>query len=147
MSDMQQGDIFTEIVLETFKVSGLLTTEGDRLTEVYGLSSARWKILGSLARSSSPLTVSQIARIMGQARQSVQRLVDVMYKDGILSLTNNPNHKRAKLVTLTAKGDEIYTNLDEIWNPWADRYSKQLNKKELETTLATLKKISLLFKA
>ncbi len=144
---MQRGDVFTEIVLETFKVSGLLTTEGDRLTEAHGLSSARWKILGSLARSSSPLTVSQIARIMGQARQSVQRLVDVMHKDEILNFINNPNHKRSKFVVLTAKGEDIYTNLNEIWNPWAHRYSKQLNEKELETTLATLKKIALLFKA
>ncbi|MBL1353634.1 MAG: MarR family transcriptional regulator [Zetaproteobacteria bacterium] len=144
---MQRGDIFTEIVLETFKVSGLLTTEGDRLTEAHGLSSARWKILGSLARSNSPLTVSQIARIMGQARQSVQRLVDVMYKDEILNFINNPNHKRAKLIVLTTKGQGIYTDLNEIWNPWANQYSKELNEQELKITLATLKKITLLFKA
>jgi len=143
---MQRGDIFTEIVLETFKVSGLLTTEGDRLTEAHGLSSARWKILGSLVRSNSPLTVSQIARIMGQARQSVQRLVDVMHKGEILNLINNPNHKRAKLVVLTTKGQDIFTKLNEIWDPWAEQYSRELNEKELEVTLATLKKIALLFK-
>jgi len=145
MRDMQQGNLFTGIVLEAFKISGLLTIEGDRLTKVHGLSSARWKILGAIARSATPQTVSQIARIMGQTRQSVQRLVDVMYKGGILDFLDNPNHKRAKHVILTTKGKEIYTKLDEMWNPRASQYSRHINREDLETTLATLKNIALQF--
>jgi len=145
VDDMQQGHVFTEIVLETFKVSGLLTIEGDRLTQEHGLSSARWKILGALARPDTPQTVSQIARIMGQTRQSVQRLVDVMHKGGILDFLDNPNHKRAKHVILTTKGKEIYNRLDEMWNPWATRHAEHFNRQDLETTLATLKHIALQF--
>jgi len=145
MSDVQQGHVFTEIVLETFKVSGLLTIEGDRLTAIHGLSSARWKILGALARSEAPQTVSQIARMMGQTRQSVQRLVDVMHKDGILDFLDNPNHKRAKHVILTAKGNEVYSRLDEMWNPWASQHTTHFNQEDLKTTLATLKNIALIF--
>jgi len=147
MNGIQKGHIFTETVLEIFKVSGLLTAEGDRLCEVYELSSARWKIMGALARSDSPLTVSQIARMMGQARQSVQRLVDVMHKNEILAFLDNPNHKRAKHVILTAKGRGIYTKLDEMWNPWASQYSESLKKEDLETTLSTLKRIAALLDA
>ena len=147
VKNIQQGYVFTEIVLDTFKVSGLLTIEGDRLTQVHGLSSARWKILGALARSDTPQTVSQIARIMGQTRQSVQRLVDIMYKDGILDCLDNPNHKRAKHVILSTKGNEVYAKLDEMWNPWASQHSSHINKEDLETTLATLKKIASLFEA
>lgn len=145
MKYTQQGHTFTEIVLETFKVSGLLTTEGDRLTETHGLSSARWKILGSLARSITPLTVPQIARTMGQTRQAVQRLVDIMHKDGLLAFLSNPGHKRAKLVTLTTKGKEIHTKLEKKWTYQANQYSSQINETDLETTLAALKKISHLF--
>jgi len=145
MNETEQGHEFTEIVLETFKVSGLLTIEGDRLTQPHGLSSARWKILGALARSDSPQTVSQIARSMGQTRQSVQRLVDVMCKDGILELLDNPNHKRAKHVMLTTKGQEIFAQLDDMWNPWASQHATHFSQQELETTLATLKKIALQF--
>jgi len=145
MNETQQGYEFTEIVLQTFKVSGLLTIEGDRLTQPYGLSSARWKILGALARSDRPQTVSQIARSMGQTRQSVQRLVDVMCKDGILELLVNPNHKRAKHVMLTTKGQETFARLDKMWNPWASQHAIHFNQQELEITLATLKKIALQF--
>ncbi len=145
MKHTPQGHAFTEIVLEVFKLSGLLTAEGDRITEAFGLSSARWKILGSLARSDTPLTVPQIARVMGQTRQAVQRLVDIMNKDGLLAFSSNPNHKRAKLVALTTRGKEIYAKLEEKQIPWANQHSSQINETDLATTLATLEKISLYF--
>ncbi len=145
MQHSQQGYAFTEIILETFKLSGLLSAEGDRITETAGLSSARWKILGALTRSDTPLTVPQVARMMGQSRQAVQRLVDIMHKDELLAFLNNPNHKRAKLVTLTAKGKDIHTKLEEKQIPWANQKSSHISESDLTTTLATLKEISRLF--
>ncbi|GAA0824022.1 MarR family winged helix-turn-helix transcriptional regulator [Colwellia asteriadis] len=142
MKHSHQGYTFTEIVLETFKLSGLLAVEGDKLTEEHGLSSARWKILGSLARASTPLTVPQIARSMGQSRQAVQRLVDIMCKDGLLHFLDNPNHKRAKLVNLTAKGNDILGKMEEKQIPWAKMHSSYIKENDLEVTLATLKSIS-----
>ena len=147
MKHTKQGHDFTEIVLQVFKLSGLLTTEGDRMTAAYGLSSARWKILGSLSRSEVPLTVPQIARVMGQTRQAVQRLVDVMHKDGLLTLLSNPHHKRAKLVALTAEGKAVFAKLDEMQIVWANRHSSHMSETDLETTLSTLKKISNLFES
>ena len=73
MSHTPEGQLFTDIVLEVFKLSGLLALEGDRITDEFGLSSARWKVLGALSFSPSPMTVPQIAAAMGQARQGVQR--------------------------------------------------------------------------
>ncbi len=103
--------------------------------------------MGALAKSDSPLTVSQIARIMGQMRQSVQRLVDVMHKNEILEFLNNPSHKRAKYVVLTPKGCDIYTNSDEMWDPLASQYSESLKKEDLEITLSTLRRIAALLDA
>lgn len=145
MKHTRQGYAFTEIVLEVFKLSGRLTAEGERITETQRLSSARWKILGALTRSDTPLTVPQIARVMGQTRQSVQRLVDIMHKDRLLAFLRNPDHKRARLVTLTTKGKEVYARLEEKQIPWANQHSSQMNERDLVTTLATLKKISELF--
>ncbi len=137
-----QGPIFTEIVLEIFKLSGVLNAEGDRLTEEYGLSSARWKILGAIERSETACTVPQIARMMGQSRQAVQRLVDLMHRDGLLSLLDNPKHKRAKLVALTTTGLDIYKKLDVKQAPWASRCSNHLSTTELEATLSVLRGIT-----
>ncbi|MBL4659604.1 MAG: MarR family transcriptional regulator [Alcanivoracaceae bacterium] len=142
MKHTDKGHIFTEIVLEVFKLSGLLITEGDKITETNGLSSARWKILGALARSTTPLTVSQIARVMGQTRQAVQSLVNIMNKGGLLDFIDNPAHKRAKLVCFTTKSQQIYAKLDAEQIPWANQQSGHLDKTELQATLTILKKIS-----
>ena len=94
MEDSQKGPVFTEVVLEIFKLGGLLIHEGDHMTSEYGITSARWKILGAIALSGRPQTVPQIARTMGLTRQAVQRLVDAMNKDGFLEFENNPLFSR-----------------------------------------------------
>ena len=142
MKHTPQGHLFTEIVLEAFKLSGLLVMEGDRITADFGLTSARWKILGALALSGTSLTVPQIAREMGQTRQAVQRLVEIMHSDGLLDLLDNPNHKRAKLVALSNKGKKVYKKLEENQIPWANNNSNHLSKSDLEVTLSSLKTIS-----
>lgn len=142
MKRTQKGEMFTQIVLATFKLSGMLAIEGDRLTQPQKISSARWKILGALAYSDTHLTVSQIARNMGQTRQSVQRLVDVMTKDELLELLENPQHKRAKLVAMTTKGETIFSNMDAIQIPWANDKAESFNARDLEITLKTLRNLT-----
>ena len=145
MKHTVKGHAYTEIVVETFKLSGLLATEGDKLSAPLELTSARWKILGALARSDEPLTVSQIARYMGQSRQAVQSLVNVMSEDQFIDFLDNPNHKRAKLVSLSPKGKVVYEQMDAIQVPWANHCASQLDIEDLTTTLKTLRKISALF--
>lgn len=142
MVKMESGELFTQLTLEAFKLSGMLSSEGDQLTKAFGLTSSRWKILGALDMSETPLTVPQIGRAMGQSRQAVQRLVDVMAKDGLVELVDNPNHKRAKYVAATPKGDEIREQLYQIWAPKADQYAAGFTRQELEITLSVMLRIS-----
>jgi len=138
----RREQVFTEIVLEVFKVSGLFNAEGDRLTKEYGLSSARWKILGAIETAQIPLTVPQIARQMGQSRQAVLRVVNNMRQDGLLVLQHNPEHKRAKLVSLTTFGKETYLKLEKKQIPWAKACSRNVDEKEMEIALSVLQQIA-----
>ncbi len=142
MKPTKSGELFTQLTLEVFKLSGMLTSEGDKLTKEFGITSSRWKILGAVGMSQTPLTVPQIGRAMGQSRQAVQRLVDVMSKDSLLNLVDNPNHKRAKYIEVTPKAEEIYHQLHQKQIPWADQCSVELTVEELKTTLAVIQKIS-----
>nr|WP_234422280.1 MarR family transcriptional regulator [Sedimenticola thiotaurini] len=108
----------------------------------YGVTSARWKVLGALSLAGEPQTASQIARSMGLTRQAVQRLVDAMYEDQLLIFHENPDHKRAKLISLSELGEEVYLKLDEKQTEWATKCSIGITKVELETTLSVLKRIS-----
>ncbi|MGR5559785.1 MarR family winged helix-turn-helix transcriptional regulator [Vibrio fortis] len=139
------SEVFTKVVLEIFKVSGLLNTEGDRMSEEFGLSSARWKILGAIEKSEAPLTVPEIGRAMGQSRQASQRIVDVMVKDGMVIFIDNPSHKRAKHVILTEEGKRIYDLLDNKQAFWATKAANELSREELTITLHTIQKMAKYF--
>ncbi len=142
MLSESSGEVFTEVVLEVFKVSGMLNSEGDKLTKEFGLTASRWKILGAIHLSGTPLTVPEIARYMGQSRQAVQRLVDVMTKDELLEQLDNPNHKRARYLRLTTKSELIYQQLDNKQVKWANALSANLSDQDLETALKVLKHIT-----
>ncbi len=141
MQRSREGELFTEIVLAVFKLGGLLIAEGDELTKDLRLSSARWKVLGALANSDVPMTVPQIAYSMGQTRQSVQRLTDLMAKAGILEYRNNPHHKRAKLVALSSKGKKIFDLLEQKQIPWANSNSAGISASDMEVTVSVLRKM------
>jgi DNA-binding MarR family transcriptional regulator len=94
MSHTKAGKIFTELILETFRFNGRLLTAGDSLTRPFKLSSARWQVLVAIVEK--PLSVAQIARNMGVARQSVQRLADNREKTGIVGYAPNPGSRRGE---------------------------------------------------
>ena len=98
----------TGLILEVFRLNGDLLAAGDALVGDLGLTSARWQVLGAIALSPVPLPVAHLARNMGLTRQAVQRLVDEMRGDGLVSLTANPHHRRAMLVVMTAEGRAAY---------------------------------------
>jgi len=52
--------------------------------------------MGALATGRLP--AAQIARKMGLARQSVQRIVDILAEEQVVEFAENPYHQRAKLL-------------------------------------------------
>lgn len=105
------------------------------MTEKLGLTSARWKVIGAIALSNAGLTVPGIARVLGQSRQAVQRITDVMVKDGLLHYEANPKHKRSVLVTLSDEGTRVYNLLREVQDPWAIENTEDIPVEELDTSL------------
>ncbi|MCE9685471.1 MarR family transcriptional regulator [Shewanella sp. AS16] len=142
MERSPEGQLFTDIILEVFKLSGLLATAGDRLTRDQQMSSARWKVLGALARSPSPMTVSQIAQSMGQSRQGVQRIANELLELGVLVFEENPLHKKAKLLVLTAKGFEVLQQIEAKQIPWANACAQGMDVTEMTQALAMLRKLA-----
>ncbi|MDE0095181.1 MAG: helix-turn-helix domain-containing protein, partial [Gammaproteobacteria bacterium] len=61
------------------------------------MTSARWQVMGAVDQSKHSLTVAQIARRMGLARQGVQRIVNDLVELGFVVLEENIDHKRSPL--------------------------------------------------
>ena len=133
--------LFLDLVLSVFRLNGLLIAEGDEMTEALGLTSARWKVIGVIALSNSGLTVPGIARVLGQSRQAVQRITDVMVTDGLLSYQSNPKHKRSVLVVLTEEGRAAYKDLRDVQDPWAIQNTDDISIEELDAGLRLVRRL------
>lgn len=128
------ADALTDLVLEVFRANGRLLAAGDALTRPYGQSAARWQVLGAI--ESEPQTVAGIARIMGLARQSVQRTADLLADEGIIEYLDNPAHRRAKLVRLTERGNALVLELSERQAAWSNDLADGVAIDEADIRLA-----------
>lgn len=131
MKHSSKEAVVTELILEIFRLNGQLLEAGDRLSGPLGLTSARWQVLGAIETEGRPITAAQIGRRMGLSRQAVQRIVNDLDSLGFVSLEDNPDHKRARLVALTPTCVEKMSKLDEIQKRWAKELTRDLS----ETTL------------
>jgi DNA-binding MarR family transcriptional regulator len=132
--------VATDLMLSVFRLNGRLLAAGDRLGADLGLTSARWQVLGAL--ESGPGSTAEIARRMGLRRQSVQRLVDAMVADGLLALSENPAHRRARLVDTTDLGRERYAAIMERHRAWSNALSQGLDPVELGAARALVEDLT-----
>lgn len=129
------------LVLETFRLNGALVAIGDGLTAPIGLSTARWQVLGAIAAEQDEPTVSRLARSMGLARQSVQRVVDDLARAGLVDFDDNPHHKRARLVRFTSEGRARFDAATALWAPIAERLRRLATDPALESAAVVLRTV------
>jgi DNA-binding MarR family transcriptional regulator len=79
---------------------------------------------------------------MGLTRQAVQRLANEMVDDGLLYSKANPKHKRAKLLALTKKGEEVFEKLEKKQTLWINSIAEGLKAEDLELTSSVLQKLA-----
>lgn len=130
------GDAFSGLVVQVFRLNGLLTAAGDEMARPAGQTSARWQVLA--AADHAPMTVAQIARALNLARQSVQRVADLLVGDGLATYMENPGHRRAKLVALTPAGRKALRSIQAAQRVWADEIGAQVGEADLVQANATL---------
>ena len=128
----EAAKLLTEIVLLTFRLEGGFLAAADRISEPAGLTAARWKVLGAVLYEKR--SVAEIGRVMGLARQSVQRLADILATEGLARYEDNPAHKSAKLLAPTAKGRARIQRLAGRQTDWANKVSAGADPAALTTT-------------
>ncbi|QIG95022.1 MarR family winged helix-turn-helix transcriptional regulator [Bradyrhizobium sp. 6(2017)] len=127
------GEALSNLILDLFRLNSLLFTAGDRLVAGLGLTSARWQILGAIIAGERPQPVAWLARDLGAARQNVQRIVNDLERDGLVTFETNPHHRRAQLVVLTGKGQQAFDAAMRLQLPWVNGLADGLSTKDIET--------------
>lgn len=133
------GDAFSGLVVRLFRLNGLLAAEGEALTRPTGQTTARWQVMA--AAEDAPITVAQIARTLGLARQSVQRVADALELAGLVRYDENPRHRRARLVVLTDAGRATLSSIQSAQRPWADALGIAIGEAHLRQANTQLDRI------
>jgi len=134
-----EGDAATAVVLEIFRINGLLLANGNRLATAEGLTAARWQVLGAVALAGRPLTVPQIARRMGLTRQAVQESVNRLLAEALAEARDNLDHRRSPLIGLTELGSQKYTAVDQRQARWINELAAGLKITDLAAAARVLR--------
>ena len=127
----------TDLLIEVFRLNGLLLAAGDDLTRPVGLTSARWQVLG--VAEHGPVPVAHVARTMGLSRQSVQVTANGLERDGFIAFAENPHHRYAKLMRVTQKGERALEVVREQQALRAERIGGGHDLAVLEKAFDTLR--------
>lgn len=110
-----------------------------------GFISARggvWGLLRSL-KIEGPQTVPALARTRPVSRQHIQTLADAMAAEGLIAFKPNPSHKRSPLMTLTAKGDQVYGALAKKLAALCDDLATDMDARKIAAAGEALKQLAI----
>jgi DNA-binding MarR family transcriptional regulator len=113
------ADAIVKLISQSYRLNSRLQATADRMARDVGLTGTRWQVLNAVDQATRPATISDIARWMGLARQSVQQVANVLAEDGLIAYQPNPKHQRAPHVVVTKKAAKLLAQLDERRFAWA----------------------------
>lgn len=138
MTSSSHGKAVIDLVLEILKTAPKLQLKGDKLTQDIGLTSSRWWCLVHVSESDGALTVADIARRMNLQRQTVQRFAEALFENDMIRYGDNPDHKRARLLSITEKGKSALATIEERELQWAESTATSIGANDIQTTIDTL---------
>jgi DNA-binding MarR family transcriptional regulator len=132
-----RGQEFSELLLEIFRVNGLLLSAGDALARPAGLTSARRQVLSVLDHG--PVTVAEVARTRGLTRQTVRQTAASLASAGMLDYEDNPRDRRARLLVLTTRGRTALRSVERRQAAWANQVASRTSPRDLRTAIGILR--------
>lgn len=102
------------LMSELFLLQGRFTSIFGGIREMANMSPVETLTLSAVISAKRPVTVPQIGRSLGHARQVVQRAANALERRGYLATQSNPGHKRAAFLVSTPAGLELQREFDVV---------------------------------
>jgi DNA-binding MarR family transcriptional regulator len=128
--------LFRQLTRAVFAAQSSVLNYGDRANAAFGQSSARWRVMFNIAQGTG--SVAEIARETGYARQSVQRLADVLVADGLATYAPDPQDRRRQIITLTGEGSTLLAEMEADFDRWSKRLVQALGRESVVKTIEDL---------
>lgn len=117
---------------EVIRLNGRLRSIFEGTTAQSGLKAMEMAVLAAVSGAHTPPTVSQIGRSLGHPRQVIQRAANALVDADMITMTDNPDHKRAPLLIMTAAGEKKKAEADARAVEAADDLLESLDQKQCE---------------
>lgn len=135
-------DPLTRLTLLLFRVNQWLLAEGDRLAGDFGLTSAKWKVLGAIALQGEPMSAAAIGRTMGLSRQAALRQIDLLLEQNFLKRLTDPADARAPLHALTRHGQAAYEAVTMRWQARSADLADGLDARAIAAASALMEELA-----
>lgn len=117
-----------------------LNASGERMFAAIGQTPGKVSLMRSL-KEEGPQSVAQLARSRPVARQGVQRMADELAAAGLIEYGPNPSHRRAKLASLTTRGQLLMEKAMAGELRWTARLAHNFSVREIETTREVIRRL------
>ena len=106
-----------------------------------GVNLQQWKALAVIARATRVLSLSQLARRLRRARQSVHSLAQGLERAGWIRLCPNGDDRRLIHVEITRRGQSVLSIIDTQFESWLLIMAFDLSERELRQLIITMRSI------
>jgi MarR family transcriptional regulator, organic hydroperoxide resistance regulator len=103
-----------------------------------GLSMPQFRLLMQLYYQGTACGISQISDDMAITNPAASQLVEKLVQTGLLDRAEDPNDRRAKMVTISEKGREFVRDGIEQRYLWIDELTETLNEPERKSIAQAL---------
>ena len=132
------GTLVLRVFQEALSLARFYESRTDGVARSEKQSRARWEVLSEVGAGR---TVPQIARRMGMARQSVQRVADLLAESRLVRFEPNPDHRRSPILRATDEGVRVRDRLQRKLRGWEEGVEELVDSDDLETALVVLRAI------
>lgn len=103
-------ELANRLFFRLYQCANMLHKTGSRAIEAHGLTTQQWAVLGALSRPevAEGMGVGDLARYLKVSRQNLSGLVARMERDGHVSGAPDDRDRRARRITMTAAGREVW---------------------------------------
>jgi DNA-binding MarR family transcriptional regulator len=108
------------------------------MNEARGVTAARRAVMEFLA-DHDPSTVPQIAEAKSVTRQHIQTSADELVAQGLAVWSDNPAHRRSRLLALSPKGTEIFLAIRREETAYLDQIGAAMDPARIETARQALR--------
>lgn len=110
---------------------------------VHGLSTKQWFLLRNLSDlpTDPPPTITMLAKETDTSRQNVSKMLEVLQRQGYVTLHDNPEDRRSQSVVLTEPGAQILRQVAQEAVPFFTELFAGINEQECAASASVIVKL------